>query len=101
LCFLPCLITQLIPCPDYLSGNELCASGVSARLEADQYAKDIIQLKEIVKELYPDRETQPRVLGPAGFYDTEWFKTFLEVSGPHAVDGVTHHIYNLGAGMYY
>lgn len=83
----------------YELGNELCASGVAARLEADQYAKDIIQLKEIVKELYPDRETQPRVLGPAGFYDTEWFKTFLEVSGPNAVDGVTHHIYNLGAGV--
>ncbi|CAK7326172.1 unnamed protein product [Dovyalis caffra] len=83
----------------YELGNELCASGVSARLEADQYAKDIVQLKEILKDLYPDRQTQPKLLGPAGFFESEWFKTFLEVSGPQVVDGVTHHIYNLGAGV--
>jgi len=44
--------------------------------------------------------TRPKVLGPAGFYDREWFDTFLHNVRPGVVDGVTHHIYNLGAGMY-
>ncbi|XP_057949309.1 heparanase-like protein 2 [Malania oleifera] len=83
----------------YELGNELCAGGVSARVKADQYGKDFITLKELVKELYPDPTTQPKVLGPAGFYDEKWFSTFLEVTGPNVVDGVTHHTYNLGAGV--
>lgn len=40
------------------------------------------------------------MLGPAGFYGKEWFDSFLQHVGPGVVDGVTHHIYNLGAGMY-
>jgi hypothetical protein len=40
------------------------------------------------------------VLGPAGFYGKEWFDSFLQNVGPAVIDGVTHHIYNLGAGMY-
>ncbi|KAK3042337.1 hypothetical protein RJ639_002383, partial [Escallonia herrerae] len=83
----------------YELGNELCGSGVSARVEAEQYGKDMITLKQIVKEFYPNTTTQPQVLGPAGFYDEEWFNTFLQVSGPGVVDGLTHHIYNLGAGV--
>ncbi|KAK2985238.1 hypothetical protein RJ640_015946 [Escallonia rubra] len=43
--------------------------------------------------------TQPHVLGPAGFYDEKWFNTFFQVSGPGVVDGLTHHSYNLGAGV--
>uniref|UniRef100_A0A7N1A6R8 Heparanase-like protein 2 n=1 Tax=Kalanchoe fedtschenkoi TaxID=63787 RepID=A0A7N1A6R8_KALFE len=80
-------------------GNELCGEGVSARLEAKQYAKDITELKNLVKKFYPDEETQPPVLGPAGFYNQTWFDTFLEAAGPDVVNGVTHHIYNLGAGV--
>lgn len=82
-------------------GNELCGEGVAARVEARQYGKDVIALKELVKELYPDPSTQPKVLGPAGFYDEKWFNEFLETTGPGVVDGLTHHIYNLGAGTYY
>ncbi|XP_058193882.1 heparanase-like protein 2 [Rhododendron vialii] len=84
----------------YEMGNELCGEGyVSARVEARQYGKDVIALKELVKELYPDPSTQPKVLGPAGFYDEKWFNEFLEATGPGVVDGLTHHIYNLGAGV--
>lgn len=93
-----CLVFTL-KCP-ISPGNELCGSGVSARIEAEQYGKDVIVLKKLVQELYPDPVTQPKVLGPAGFYDKQWFNTFLQTSGPNVVDGLTHHIYNLGAGMY-
>ncbi|GFY82356.1 glucuronidase 2 [Actinidia rufa] len=83
----------------YELGNELCGSGVSARLDAVQYGKDLIALKELVKELYPNITTRPKVLGPAGFYDEKWFNDFLQATGPGVVDGLTHHIYNLGAGV--
>ncbi|KAL4309260.1 hypothetical protein GQ457_01G017370 [Hibiscus cannabinus] len=80
----------------YEFGNELCGSGVGARVDANQYGKDVIVLKNLVKELFADPETRPKVLGPACFYNEKWFNTSLEVSGRGIVDGVTHHIYNLG-----
>ncbi|XP_031269357.1 heparanase-like protein 2 [Pistacia vera] len=91
-------ITKGYNIESYELGNELCGSGVSARVAAEQYAKDIVVLKNLVKELYPNATTQPKVLGPAGFYDKKWFQIFLEQSGQDVVDGLTHHIYNLGAG---
>lgn len=83
---------------DFRLGNELCGSGISARIEAEQYARDIAVLKKIVDKFHPNAATRPKVLGPAGFYDKQWFDAFLDASGPNVVDGVTHHIYNLGAG---
>lgn len=83
----------------YELGNELCSSGVSARVEVKQYAEDMKKLKRVVQKLYQDEKTQPKVLGPAGFYDEKWFNEFLLHSGPDVVDGLTHHIYNLGAGV--
>ncbi|XP_073294170.1 heparanase-like protein 2 isoform X2 [Primulina huaijiensis] len=82
----------------YELGNELCGSGVSKRVQAEQYGKDVIELKRLVQDVYPDPSTQPKVLGPAGFYDEQWFNTFLQTTGPNVVDGLTHHTYNLGAG---
>ncbi|XP_052876739.1 heparanase-like protein 2 [Gossypium arboreum] len=79
-------------------GNELCGSGVSTRIEAKQYAKDMATLENLVKEMYPNPKTQPKILGPEGFYDKKWFDTFLDASGHDVIDGVTHHIYNLGPG---
>ena len=72
---------------------------MAARIDAKQYAKDMKALKHVVKELYPDPTNRPKVLGPGGFYDEKWFNIFLQESGPYVVDGLTHHIYNLGAGM--
>ncbi|OVA00754.1 Glycoside hydrolase [Macleaya cordata] len=80
-------------------GNELCGSGVSARIEPDQYAKDVIVLKKLLKKLHRNSTTQPQLLAPGGFFDEKWFSTFLQKSGPNVVDGITHHIYNLGAGV--
>ncbi|XP_073315361.1 heparanase-like protein 2 [Primulina huaijiensis] len=82
----------------YELGNELCGSGVAGRIEAEQYGKDMIALKKLIKILYPNPTTEPKVLGPAGFYEKQWFDTFLKASGPNVVDGLTHHIYNLGPG---
>ncbi|TYH52311.1 hypothetical protein ES332_D09G018100v1 [Gossypium tomentosum] len=71
----------------YEFGNQLSGAGM-----------DIVVLKNLVKELHPDPKTQPKVLGPSGYYDEKWFNSFLEVSGHDVVDGVTHHIYNFGPG---
>ncbi|KAI9124773.1 hypothetical protein K1719_004100 [Acacia pycnantha] len=83
----------------YELGNELCGAGVSARVESVQYAQDMTKLRELVNALYLDPTTRPQVLGPASFYDKEWFNTFLHHFKPGVLDGVTHHIYNLGAGV--
>ena len=77
----------------------MCGGGVAARVEAEQYAKDTIALRQLVNELYPDTSTRPKVLGPGGFYDKKWFDTYLQASGPGVLDAVTHHTYNLGAGQ--
>ncbi|KAL4311825.1 hypothetical protein GQ457_01G017230 [Hibiscus cannabinus] len=82
----------------YEFGNQLCGSGIGARVDANQYRKDVIVLKNLVKELYADPKTRPKVLGPGCFYDEKWLHTILEVSGRGVLDGVTHHIYNLGPG---
>ncbi|TYI08698.1 hypothetical protein ES332_A09G018600v1 [Gossypium tomentosum] len=80
----------------YEFGNQLSGAGMGASVEAEQDGKDIVVLKNLVKESHPDPKTQPNVLGPSGYYDEKWFNSFLEVSGHDVVDGVTHHIYNLG-----
>ncbi|KAL4312267.1 hypothetical protein GQ457_01G017210 [Hibiscus cannabinus] len=87
-------VGEVKSCP----GNQLCGSGIGATVDANQYGKDVIVFKKLVKELYTDPETRPKVLGPGCFYDEKWLNTFLEDSGQGVVDGVTHHIYNVGPG---
>lgn len=82
------------------SGNELCGDGIGARVDSVQYAKDITKLRLIVNQLYPNPSTRPKVVGPGGFFSKDWFASFLQNVGPGVVDVVTHHIYNLGPGMY-
>ncbi|KAK9116605.1 hypothetical protein Sjap_015552 [Stephania japonica] len=80
-------------------GNELCGGGVSAKVDAAQYGKDTIVLRNMVDKIYKNSTQKPKVLGPGGFYDEKWFDTYLQVSGASVVDSITHHIYNLGPGV--
>lgn len=79
-------------------GNELCGDGVAAKVEAGQYGRDMVRLKRMVERVYNGTGYEPKVLAPGGFYDGPWFSEMLRASGPGVVDGVTHHIYNLGSG---
>ncbi|KAF8399562.1 hypothetical protein HHK36_015429 [Tetracentron sinense] len=83
----------------YEFGNELCAGGVAARVEVNQYSKDVVALRKLLDELHKNSTIQPKLLAPGGFYDEKWFSTFLQETGPNVVDVITHHIYNLGAGV--
>ncbi|KAB1216789.1 Heparanase-like protein 1 [Morella rubra] len=80
-------------------GNELSGSGIGASVGAEQYGKDLIKLKETVNELYKKSASKPSLIAPGGFFDQEWYTKLLQVSGPRVVNVVTHHIYNLGAGV--
>ncbi|XP_030938386.1 heparanase-like protein 1 isoform X2 [Quercus lobata] len=77
-------------------GNELSGSGIGARVEAAQYAKDLIILKKIMNELYWKSSFKPKLVAPGGFYDKNWFNRLLQDSGSGVVNIVTYHIYNLG-----
>ncbi|XP_062170245.1 heparanase-like protein 1 [Alnus glutinosa] len=79
-------------------GNELSGSGIGARVEAAQYAKDVINLKSNMNELYRKSNYKPKLAAPGGFFDRSWYTQLLQDSGSGIVDIVTHHIYNLGAG---
>ncbi|KAJ7956440.1 Heparanase-like protein [Quillaja saponaria] len=79
-------------------GNELSGAGIGASVGALQYAKDVINLKNIINELYKASHFKPPLLAPGGFFDQEWFAKLLQVSGSDIVDVVSHHIYNLGSG---
>uniref|UniRef100_A0ACD5ZFG1 Uncharacterized protein n=1 Tax=Avena sativa TaxID=4498 RepID=A0ACD5ZFG1_AVESA len=77
-------------------GNELSGTGVGARIDADQYAADVITLNQIVDKAYEG--SKPLVLAPGGFFDAGWF-TELVAKTPNQMDVITHHIYNLGPGV--
>lgn len=82
----------------YPLGNELSGSGVSASVEAVQYGKDMIVLKNVINDLYGQSKQHPKLLAPGGFFDKKWFADMLQTSGPGVIDAATHHIYNLGPG---
>ncbi|TYH00955.1 hypothetical protein ES288_A09G018600v1 [Gossypium darwinii] len=96
--FMKYTISKEYKVDSYEFGNQLSGAGMGASVEAEQYGKDILVLKNLVKELHREPKTQPKVLGPSGYYDVKWFNSFLKVSGHDFFDGVTHHIYNLGPG---
>ncbi|KAK1434677.1 hypothetical protein QVD17_00426 [Tagetes erecta] len=79
-------------------GNELSGSGVGARVAAAQYAIDTTALKNIVEEIYDGIEPKPLIISPGGFFDAKWIKEFINKT-TDILDVVTHHIYNLGAGV--
>ncbi|KAK8697372.1 hypothetical protein V6N13_113523 [Hibiscus sabdariffa] len=79
-------------------GNELCGSGVGTRVSADQYAADTAALHSVVGNVYKNVEFKPLIIGPGGFYDSDWFKEYINKT-IKSLDVATHHIYNLGAGV--
>lgn len=83
------------------TGNELSGNGVGAKVGAEQYGKDLINLRRIINELYEKSDIKPALVAPGGFYDQKWFTKLLQVTGSGVVNIVTHHIYNLGAGRLY
>ncbi|KAJ6795046.1 heparanase-like protein 3 [Iris pallida] len=80
-------------------GNELSGTGVGTSVAADQYAADTISLKSIVDSIYQGFPVKPLVLGPGGFFDAPWFSEYIDKTKPYSLDAITHHIYNLGAGV--
>ncbi|XP_039114523.1 heparanase-like protein 1 isoform X1 [Dioscorea cayenensis subsp. rotundata] len=79
-------------------GNELSGRGIGARVEAEQYGRDLIHFRAILDELYEKSHTQHLLLAPGGFFDEQWYSKLLQVSGSGIVNAMTHHIYNLGPG---
>ncbi|KAL4295683.1 hypothetical protein GQ457_12G024230 [Hibiscus cannabinus] len=79
-------------------GNELSGTGVGTRVTAKQYAADTAALKSIVQKIYKDVDFKPLIISPGGFYDTKWFKEFIDKTTT-SLNVVTHHIYNLGPGV--
>ncbi|XP_057869228.1 heparanase-like protein 1 [Cryptomeria japonica] len=80
-------------------GNELSGSGIGARVDANVYASDIIELNKILKEIYKHSHEKPLLVAPDGFFDPSWFQAILQETGPNILNAVTRHIYNLGAGV--
>lgn len=80
-------------------GNELSGSGVGASVNVELYGKDVINLKDIINDLYKNSDFKPSLVAPGGFYNQQWYAKFLQVSGSGTVNIMTHHIYNLGAGV--
>ncbi|XVF35627.1 hypothetical protein REPUB_Repub18cG0162400 [Reevesia pubescens] len=80
-------------------GNELCGSGIGARVAADQYASDVNSLQNIVQNIYKGFKIKPLVIAPGGFFDKNWFTEFVQQSRTtKSLQVVTQHIYNLGPG---
>ncbi|ONM38830.1 Heparanase-like protein 3 [Zea mays] len=82
------------------AGNELSGSGVRARIDADQYAADVIALKHIVDSAYQGKPSKPLVLASGGFFDAVWFTQLVSKTKPDQMDAITHHIYNLGPATF-
>lgn len=78
----------------------MCGSGVGTSVAADQYTSDVAALRAIVQNAYRGVEPKPLVIAPGGFFDANWFEKFMSKSGKY-VDVVSHHIYNLGPGIFH
>ncbi|KAH0455064.1 hypothetical protein IEQ34_016988 [Dendrobium chrysotoxum] len=97
--FIEYTISKGYPVDSWEFGNELSGRGVLARVDAEQYGKDLISLKAILDELYRKSRSKPLLVAPGGFFDNQqWYAKLLEVSGPSVLNAMSHHVYNLGSG---
>jgi heparanase 1 len=55
----------------------LSGSGIGARVEVAQYAKDVINLKKNMNELYTKSNYKPKLVAPEGFFDQDWYTQLL------------------------
>lgn len=70
-------------------------------MSVELYGKDLIVLKNVIKNVYKNSRTKPLVVAPGGFFEEQWYSELLRLSGPGVLDVLTHHIYNLGPGAAY
>lgn len=81
-------------------GNELSGkSSVGLSIPSQEYSVSMKELSKIVKEIYADQPSSPLLVAPDAFFDDVWIADFLQSTGEDSVNVVTHHIYNLGAGV--
>ncbi|XP_074283336.1 heparanase-like protein 3 [Silene latifolia] len=79
-------------------GNELSGAGVGATILADQYAKDVASLQNVLEEIYKGSNKNPIVAAPGGFFNAPaWFSEFINKTAK-TLPVITHHVYNLGPG---
>lgn len=78
----------------------MSGKGIGARVGVAQYGKDLINLKRILDTLYENSRFKPSLVAPGGFYEKEWYNKLLQVSGSGIINVLTHHIYNLGPGLF-
>ena len=74
----------------------MSSSGVVVSISAEQYASNVINLHGILEEIYKDYEEKPFLIAPYGLFVVDWFKEFLQLTGPNIVNVITHIFYNLG-----
>ena len=72
---------------------------IGASITAAQYAEDLLKLREIIDRLYNNSQQKPLIVAPGAFFDEAWYDEFVRKTGPKVVDVLTHHIYNMGAGL--
>lgn len=85
-------------------GNELSGSGIEVNVSASQYAVDLTTLSHMMNRIYKDIEPKPLIIAPGGFVDRTsadqiWLTQFLNRTRK-TLNVISHHIYNLGSGIF-